>query len=101
MLLLSEQGFPQQTVPNRGNARARLKISPLLEEAEELLRRGSVDEANSKIQEELERNPSSVDGYDLLGIDYTHEKDYPNALAAFQQALELDPHSTRALNNLG
>jgi len=101
VLLLSAQGFPQQTVPNRGNARPPLKISPLLEEAEELLRRGSVDEAKSKIQEELERNPSSVDAYDLLGIVYTDEKDYPNALAAFQQALKLDPHSTRALNNLG
>ena len=101
VLLLSAQGFPQQTVPNRGNARPPLKISPLLEEAEELLRRGSVDEAKSKIQEELERNPSSVDAYDLLGIVYTDERDYPNALAAFQQALKLDPHSTRALNNLG
>jgi tetratricopeptide (TPR) repeat protein len=101
MLLFSAQGFPQQTVPNRGNARQLSKISPLLEEAEELLRRGSFDDAKNKIQEELQRNPSSVEGYDLLGIVYTDEKDYPNALGAFHQALELDPNSTRALNNLG
>jgi tetratricopeptide (TPR) repeat protein len=101
VLLFSAQGFPQQTVPHRGNVRQPLKLPPLLEEAEELLRRGSVDEAKNKIQEELERNPSSVEGYDLLGIVYTDEKDYPNALEVFQQALQLDPRSTRALNNLG
>jgi tetratricopeptide (TPR) repeat protein len=101
VFLFAAQGFPQQTVPNRGKARQTSKISPLLEEAEELLRQGSIDRAKNKIQEELERNPSSVEGYDLLGIVYTDEKDYPNALAAFQQALELDRNSTRALNNLG
>jgi tetratricopeptide (TPR) repeat protein len=101
VLLFSAQGFPQQTVPLRGQARQTSKISPLLQEAEELLRRGSVDQAKNKIQEELERNPSSVEGYDLLGIVYTGEKDYANAFEAFQQALKLDPNSTRALNNLG
>src|ERR1700692_867118 len=101
VLVFSAQGFAQQTVPNRGNARQPSKISLLLLEAEELLRRGSIDEAKNKIQEELERNPSSVEGYDLLGIVYTDEKDYTNALEAFQQALKLDPNSTRALNNLG
>jgi tetratricopeptide (TPR) repeat protein len=101
VLLSSVQGFPQQTVPNRSNARQPSKISPLLEEAEELLRRGSVDRAKNKIQEELLRNPSSVEGYDLLGIVYTDEKDYAQALEAFQQALKLDSNSTRALNNLG
>jgi tetratricopeptide (TPR) repeat protein len=99
-LLFSAQGFSQQTAPYRGTARQTSKISPLLEEAEELLRRGSIDEAKNKIQEELRRNPSSIEGYDLLGIVYTDEKDYQNALEAFQQALKLDPNSTRALNNL-
>jgi tetratricopeptide (TPR) repeat protein len=101
VLLLSAEGFPQQTVSHRGNARQPKKLPPVLEEAEELLRRGSVDEAKNKIQEELERNPSSVESYDLLGIVYTDEKDYPNALEAFQHALKLDPNSTRARNNLG
>jgi tetratricopeptide (TPR) repeat protein len=101
VLLFCAQGFPQQTVPHHGNARQPSKLPPLLEEAEDLLRQGSVDRAKNKIQEELERNPSSVEGYDLLGIVYTDEKDYPNALEAFQQALKVDPNSTRALNNLG
>jgi tetratricopeptide (TPR) repeat protein len=101
VLVFSAEGFPQQTVPHRGHARQTSKLSPLLEEAEELLRRGSVDEAKNKIQKELERNPADVEGYDLLGIVYTDEQDYPNALEAFQQALKLAPNSTRTLNNLG
>src|SRR4029077_11921451 len=62
VLLVSAQGVPQQTVPHPGNSRQPSKIAPLLEEAEELFRQGSIDEAKNKIQEELERNPSSVEG---------------------------------------
>ncbi len=101
MVFISANGFAQQTVTSRGNARQPLKISPILQEAEELLRQGSIAEAKKKIQDELQRNPSSVDAYTLLGIVYTDEKDYANALQAFQQALKLDHNSTRALNNLG
>jgi tetratricopeptide (TPR) repeat protein len=101
LLLFSAKASAQQTVPSRGSARQPAKISPLLQEAEDLLRQGSIDEGKKKIQEELDRDPSSVDGYNLLGIVYTDEKDYANALQAFQQALKLDPNSSRALNNLG
>ncbi|MHB8502261.1 MAG: tetratricopeptide repeat protein [Candidatus Acidiferrales bacterium] len=66
-----------------------------------MLRQGSNDEAKKKIQEELEQNPSSVQGYNLLGIVDTNEKDYANALLAFQQALKLAPNSTGTRNNLG
>jgi Flp pilus assembly protein TadD len=101
VILVPTKEFAQQTVPKSGEVRKPPKISPLLQEAEELLRQGSVNEAKKKIQEELEQNPSSVDGYTLLGIVYTDEKDYANALQSFQEALKLDPNSTRALNNLG
>jgi tetratricopeptide (TPR) repeat protein len=101
VLLFTARGFAQQTVPGGGNARQPSKISPILQEAEELLRQGSIDEAKNKIREELDRNPSSVPGYNLLGIVYTDEKDYANALQVLQQALKLDPNSTRTLNNLG
>src|SRR5580692_2386160 len=101
MVLISARGLAEQTVSNRGNARQPLKISPTLQEAEELLRQGSIAEAKKKIQDELQRNPSSVDAYTLLGIVNTDEKEYANALQSFQQALKLDPNSTRALNNLG
>src|SRR3954470_18959313 len=41
--------------------------SPFLE-AEQLLRHGSIAEAKTKIQEQLQADPSSVEGYNLLGI---------------------------------
>jgi len=69
-------------------------------EAETLLQQGSVDEAKKKIQEQLSRNPS-IEGYNLLGIIYSSQKDYGNALAAFQHALKIDPNSTKTCNNLG
>jgi tetratricopeptide (TPR) repeat protein len=91
----------QQPAPSRPHARpASSAPSPFLE-AETLLRQGSIDEAKKKIQEQLALNPSSVEGYNLLGIVYSEEKDYPNALEAFQHALKLDPNSTKTRNNLG
>jgi tetratricopeptide (TPR) repeat protein len=101
IVLICANAFAQQTARGPGNARQSSRLSPLLLEAEELLRQGSIDEAKNKIQDELQQNPSSAEGYDLLGIVYTDEKDYENALQAFQHALKIDPNSTRALNNLG
>ncbi len=91
----------QQSPPVRSAARPVSKApSPFLE-AETLLRQGSVAEAKVKIEEQLKLNPSSVEGYNLLGIAYGSEKDYDNALEAFQHALKLDPDSARTHNNLG
>ncbi len=42
-----------------------------------------------------------MEGYNLLGIVCTGEKDYDRALDAFQQALKLAPDSTKTHNNLG
>ena len=53
------------------------------------------------VQEELQRNPSSVDGYNLLGIIESAEQDYAGAIDAFQHALKLAPNSTKTHNNLG
>jgi len=94
-----------QSIPSRGRVRSSApgasskSPSPFLE-AEALLRQGSVDEAKKKIQEQLGLNPS-VEGYNLLGIVYSSEKDYANALEAFQHALKIDPTSTKTCNNLG
>src|SRR5271155_1211445 len=101
VVFVSATGFAQQTTPNHGNGAQPVKISALLQEAEELLRQGSIAEAKSKIQAELQHNPSSVEGYNLLGIAFSDEKDYANALQAFQHALNLAPNSTRTRNNLG
>lgn len=70
-------------------------------DVEALLQQGNVSEAKTKVQEQLERDPSSVEGYNLLGIIDTDLKDYANALEAYQHALRLDPKSARTRNNLG
>jgi tetratricopeptide (TPR) repeat protein len=91
----------QKSLTNQGSGRPTQKApSPFLE-AETLLRQGSVDEAKKKIQEQLALNPSSVEGYNLLGIICSEQKDFANALDAYQQALKLDPNSTGTHNNLG
>jgi tetratricopeptide (TPR) repeat protein len=89
------------TVPSRGDARQSAKTGSAFLEAETLLREGSIDEAKKKIQEELERNPSSVEAYNLLGIIDSEQKDYPSALEALQHALAIEPNSTKTRNNLG
>src|SRR5438105_8684062 len=91
----------QQSAPNQRDTRSPANLASPFLEAETLLRQGSVDQAKEKIQEQLKLNPSSVEGYNLLGIIYSGQKDYANALEAFQHALKLDPHSTQTCNNLG
>ena len=40
---------------------------------------------------QLERHPSSVEGYNLLGIIQTEQHDYAGALEAFKKALKIYP----------
>ena len=70
-------------------------------QAESLLLEGKTEEAKSSVLEQLKLHPSSVDGYNLLGIIYSNEKDSVRALDAFQQALKIDPGSPRTHINLG
>jgi tetratricopeptide (TPR) repeat protein len=95
-------GYPAQQPPpgNRGARTLATHTSPF-EEIEELIAKGLFEQAQGKIQQQLELNPSSVDAYNLLGLVYTGEKDYSQALAAFEQALKLAPDSVKTHNNLG
>jgi tetratricopeptide (TPR) repeat protein len=77
------------------------KRSPNFPQVETLVQQGRLDEAKAEMLEELQRNPSSADGYNLLGIIESKEQDYSNALTAFQKALQLAPNSTKTHNNLG
>ena len=93
---------PAQTSASAADPRAKKLSAPSrFADAEALIRQGQLQLAKSKIQEELNRDPSSVEGYNLLGIIYTAEKDYGNALEAFQHAAKLDPKSVKTRNNLG
>ena len=98
VVFLLSPGYPQQRpVTAKKPAPA---PSPFAE-AESLLQQGAIADAKRKIQEQLALHPSSVEGYNLLGIACTDEKDFDRALDAFQHALKLDPASTKTRNNLG
>ncbi len=70
-------------------------------EAQELLQQHRLNEARTAAMNELTLHPSSVEGYNLLGIINDERMDYQGALEAFQKALALAPHSIKTHNNLG
>jgi tetratricopeptide (TPR) repeat protein len=72
-----------------------------LQQVQTLIQQGHLAEAKTQLQEELRQNPSSVEGYNLLGIIESSEQDDSNAIAAFQKALQLAPNSTKTHVNLG
>jgi tetratricopeptide (TPR) repeat protein len=69
-------------------------------EVEMLVRQGRLAEAETRMRELLQQKPS-VEGYNLLGMIEGERQSFPNAVAAFQQALQLSPKSVQTLNNLG
>ena len=62
--------------------------SPNLQQAEELRQQGLFDQARGKVQEELQRNPASVEAYNLLGIIYSDEKDSEQRCRSIPASLE-------------
>ncbi len=74
--------------------------SPFLQ-AETLLSQGLLDEAKKETLAQLQLHPSSSEGYKLLGIICVSQKDYVNAMEAFQHALKLEPASAGLHNDLG
>jgi tetratricopeptide (TPR) repeat protein len=85
----------------QASAQQSAKISAVLQQAELLIQQGRFEEARTKIGEELQRNPSSVDAYDLLGIIEIRQQNYENAVATFQHALKIAPNSAKTHNDLG
>ena len=90
----------QQSSAHKNHAPAPAPSSSLLQ-AEQLIQSGQLDQARNVIDEEIRRDPSNLEAYNLLGIIFTNEKNYTEALDAFQQALKLNPNSTSTHNNLG
>lgn len=91
----------QHSAPSGNKTQPSSTVPSPFAEAETLLRQGLIAEAKNTIQEQLQLNPSSVEGYNLLGIAYSSEQGFTNAFDAFQHALKLAPNSTKTLNNLG
>ena len=72
-----------------------------LAQIEILISQNRLDEAKAMTMEELGRNPSNVDAYNMLGMIEGDQQDYTAAVSSFQKALKLKPDSTRTRNNLG
>ncbi|HEV2348300.1 MAG TPA: tetratricopeptide repeat protein [Terriglobia bacterium] len=70
-------------------------------EGERLLRQGDLDAARDSVLEGLKAAPRSAEGYDLLGIIYSQQKDFTPSRAAFEHALRLEPGSSLIHFNLG
>lgn len=70
-------------------------------DVESLLQQHRLAEAHTAVIEELKKHPSSVEGYNLLGIIQTDQQDYAAAIESLQKALRMNPRSTRTHNNLG
>jgi Flp pilus assembly protein TadD len=66
----------QQSSAHKNHAPAPAPSSSLLH-AEELIQCGQLDQAKNVIDEEIRRDPSNVEAYNLLGIILTNEKNYP------------------------
>lgn len=65
------------------------------------MQQGQLEDAKTTLLQTLKQDPSSVAGYNLLGIIESNQHDYPEALTAFQTALRLSPNSTKTHINLG
>jgi len=90
-----------QSTASKQNSPASAKQPSPFADSEALLRDGKFEEAKTKIQQELRQNPSSAEGYGLLGLIYMEEKNYPEAQNALERGVKLAPHSTRIRNDLG
>jgi len=91
----------QQVAPSKQGAHPVSKAPSPFADAKALLRQGKLEDAQVKLQEELQQNPSRPEGYALLGLVYTAQKNYSEALSAFQQGLKLNPKSTGIRNDMG
>ncbi len=68
--------------------------------ARNLLAQGDLARAREATLAGLKSAPKSVEGYDLLGIISMRQREYDQALEAFQHALSLNPRSAATHNNL-
>ena len=101
LLFLTGAVSAQTTSSEKNATRAAPKKPSPFEDAKKLLAEGRLEEAQHRLEEELTEHPSSAEGYALLGIVYSQQKNTTAALAAFEKALKLDPKSTRARNDMG
>jgi len=71
------------------------------QQIESLMQQNRMEEAKGLAREVLQRDPKSVEAYNLLGMILGQQQDSAGAVASFQKALQLDPGSVKTHNNLG
>jgi tetratricopeptide (TPR) repeat protein len=72
-----------------------------LTRARELVSRKDWAAATPALAAYVQANPGSADGHNLLGYSLRHQKKYDESLAAYQQALKLDPRHKGAHEYIG
>lgn len=80
---------------------AKSRASSDFDQAQSLLEQHRFHEAQTAVLDALHRHPSSVEGYNLLGIIESELQEPQNALTAFRKALQLSPNSVKTHVNLG
>jgi tetratricopeptide (TPR) repeat protein len=65
------------------------------------LKLGIISEAEKNIRTAIDINENQIDGYLSLSAILVAKEDFDSALKAATAALNIDPFSTKALNNLG
>jgi CubicO group peptidase (beta-lactamase class C family) len=97
-LLLREIRARGATVALAGTAMRNLTESQLNSMGYVLLQRGSVADAVTVFEQNVERFPGSANAYDSLGEAYAAAGDPGKAIASYERSLELDPMNTNAVD---
>ncbi|MBI2263497.1 tetratricopeptide repeat protein [Candidatus Berkelbacteria bacterium] len=77
------------------------KESGFLSEAEKLFKTGAFNEAEEIYLKIAAAEPTNARIYNRLGIIYLEQKNYNDAVSAFQQAIKIDPEVALRHVNLG
>jgi len=81
----------------RDDPKDKIAVYNLLKQAaDESIQAGRLDGAIATVRKALDEDPAIVEGYMMLGGFQRKAKREDEALAAFQQALTLDPHNTKS-----
>ena len=100
---LRSSGKPDQAVPVYGEVLARNPKSIVAFEnlALCLMSLGQAGKAAQMLERALDIAPENATLWDLLGTAWTEQNRFPNAIAAFQKAIQLDETVPEAHNSIG
>ena len=87
--------------PNRSDPKDRITFHVTYSDLEILIHRKRYKEAEAACENLIEQFPGFVRGYLRLGKIAAYQQDAPKAIKHFLRALELDPNSSTAHNNIG